>query len=539
MFDRKIKSENDNLRQQIASLQLQLQNAQNQIQSMQTPEFKNKQYLEEQINQLNTRFTQLNNQCQDAGNQLINLQKQCKKQEKQIVINDETILLQSFGIYEPTYEFANSDLYKEHLKIVRDHQKLMIKNGTAAGGNMNWTLNGSQKDGKKMVADFQKLLIRAFNSECDSIIAKVKYSNFEQSKKRITQSRDTISKLGKIMNIVITRPYYDLKIQELTLAFEYSLKKQEEKERIKEARERQREEAKIQKEIEEQRKKLLKEQTHYRNALAVINEQLQQHPNDIDLLTKQRELQANISDTEKAIADVDYREANKRAGYVYVISNIGAFGKDIYKIGMTRRLEPQDRIDELSSASVPFNFDVHALIFTEDAPGLEAALHHAFENKKVNKINSRREFFRVSLNEIKTEVRKNFDKTVEWVDFPEAEQFRQSILQGGSAEIQDATNDVIATRRSENNTSVKNNAAQPIQRSKKQSQNPSTPIQKPVSRQPKSVPSQHPQIPDHYCICCKRSGKFMQVNEEHFCQMCADTATDEQKLNAKREAGLI
>ena len=100
-------------------------------------------------------------------------------------------------------------------------------------------------------------------------------------------------------------------------------------------------------------------------------------------------------------------------------------------IGMTRRLEPQERIDELSGASVPFNFDVHALIFSEDAPALETALHHAFENKKINKVNSRREFFRVSLDEIKKEVRKNFDKTVEWIDFPEAEQFRQSVQING------------------------------------------------------------------------------------------------------------
>ena len=130
----------------------------------------------------------------------------------------------------------------------------------------------------------------------------------------------------------------------------------------------------------------------------------------------------------KAIESVDYREANRKAGYVYIISNIGAFGENIYKIGMTRRLEPQERIDELSDASVPFNFDIHALIFTEDAPRLEAALHNAFSAKKLNKINSRREFFAVSLEEIKTEVRKNFDKTVEWIDIPEAEQYRQSLL---------------------------------------------------------------------------------------------------------------
>ena len=153
------------------------------------------------------------------------------------------------------------------------------------------------------------------------------------------------------------------------------------------------------------------------------------NPNNPDLIVKKAELEANISDADKAIADVDYRQANRRAGYVYVISNIGAFGEDVYKIGMTRRLDPMDRVNELGDASVPFGFDVHALIFTEDAPGLEAALHTAFDSRKVNKVNPRREFFHVTLNEIKQVVRSNFDKTVDWIDTPEANQYRQSIGQ--------------------------------------------------------------------------------------------------------------
>lgn len=279
-----------------------------------------------------------------------------------------------------------------------------------------------------MVKDMQKLLLRAFNVECDDIVDNIKISNFEKSKDRIHKSCEQISKLGSIMSISITHAYVKLKTEELCLALDFQQKKQEEKERIKEERERQREEAKAQKEIEEARKKLAKEQSHYQNALKAVEEQLEKTPDNPDLLAKRRELELNIEDTEKAIKDVDYREANKRAGYVYVISNIGAFGKDVYKIGMTRRLEPMDRVNELGDASVPFNFDVHALIFTEDAPGLETALHTAFADRKVNKINPRREFFHVTLDEIKKVVRENFDKTVEWTDVPEAEQYRQSLL---------------------------------------------------------------------------------------------------------------
>ena len=154
--------------------------------------------------------------------------------------------------------------------------------------------------------------------------------------------------------------------------------------------------------------------------------QLEQNPGNPDLLEKKEELETHLTDIDKVLSDIDYRQANMRAGYVYIISNIGAFGKDIYKIGMTRRLDPQDRVDELGDASVPFNFDVHAMIFSDDAPALEAALHRAFEDRKLNMVNQRREFFNVTLDEIKEVVKKNFDKTVEFVDVPDAEQYRIS-----------------------------------------------------------------------------------------------------------------
>lgn len=392
--------------------------------------------------ELQNRLIALEEQKKSSEAQLSDIQKQITKfdqklkeqeaeinQKRKLIVNlDDEFTMQDFGMYRPTYKFANSDLYKERLKAVRDKQKEAIKKGNACTGNMGWTVNGSKSQGNKMVKDMQKLLLRAFNVECDDVIDNVKISNFERSKERIKKSSDQISKLGAIMSISITNAYINLKLEELCLALDFEQKKQEEKELIKEERERQREEAKAQKEIEEARKKLQKEQAHYKNALTAIEEQLIKNPNDVNLLAKKKELELNISDTDKAIADVDYREANKRAGYVYIISNIGAFGKDVYKIGMTRRLDPMDRVNELGDASVPFNFDVHALIFSDDAPALESALHKAFESKKLNKINARREFFRVPLDEIKNEVRKNFDKTVEWVDYPEAEQYRQSIL---------------------------------------------------------------------------------------------------------------
>lgn len=398
------------------------------LRQMITPEQQNVELLLSQISQLEITKTDLETQLLKNQQNLQQQTEMLRQQSSLIVNNNETISMQEYGLYNPTYRFANSDLYKDQLKTIRTSQKDMIKQGSACTGNVNWTVNNSKSQGNKMVKDMQKLLLRAFNVECDDIVNNVKVSNFEKSKERIFKSAEQISKLGKIMSIAISPQYIGLKINELCLALDFEEKKQEEKERIREERERQREEAKAQKEIEEARKKLQKEQAHYKNALASIDEQLKKNPDDSALLAKRDEIISNIADTDKAIADVDYREANKRAGYVYVISNIGAFGDNIYKIGMTRRLEPMDRINELGDASVPFNFDVHALIFTDDAPGLEAALHNAFDKNKVNKINHRREFFKVSLDDIKKVVRENFDKTVEWVDVPEAEQYRQSLL---------------------------------------------------------------------------------------------------------------
>lgn len=292
----------------------------------------------------------------------------------------------------------------------------MIKDDTAVSGNIGWQVNGSEAKGRKLVRDMQKLLLRAFNSECDEIISKVKYNNYDTSVKKMERSFNAIAKLGVTMSIAITAHYYDLKIQELRLALEYQIQKQREKEQKAELRAQQREEARLQKELKEQRKNIDKERKHYEQALSNINHQISTASDDNieDLNQKKEEIIQSLSEIDTKIKDIDYREANQKAGYVYVISNIGSFGEGIYKIGMTRRLNPQDRVDELGDASVPFKFDVHAMIFSEDAPALEAALHRAFEDRKLNLVNQRREFFRVSLDEIKDVVKNNFDKTVEF-----------------------------------------------------------------------------------------------------------------------------
>jgi hypothetical protein len=365
--------------------------------------------LERQINELNTQI--------DA-------------KQSQVIELDDQMLLQSFGFYKPQYDFATSGLYKSQLETIRAQQAKMIKGGTACYATTTWTINNSQKEGERLVKDYVKLILRAFNNECDASIVDVKFNNVVSIEKKIQKAFDTLNKLGERMSISISQLYLNLKLQELHLCHEYQVKKQEEKEEQKRLREQMREEAKLIKEIEEAKAKLEKEQMHFHRALGTINEQLQKATTDIErqvLEVEKDKIELKIVEVADNILSVEKREQSTRAGYVYVISNLGSFGENVYKIGVTRRLDPQERVDELGDASVPFNFDVHALIFSDDAPKLEHALHKAFETNRLNMINNRREFFHVSLEEIERVVKQNFEKPVEFTRTVAADQYRQSL----------------------------------------------------------------------------------------------------------------
>ncbi len=347
----------------------------------------------------------------------------------EIIELDDKILFQEFGLYKPQYIFSDIDQYKDKLEQIKAHQKLLISQQKAAICKTNWKVNGSDKQGKKLISENIKQIIRNFNIECDIIIDKVKFSNYENSKNRIFKAFELQNRLNETNSIELTWEYYRSKINELNLSFEYEQKKKEEKEEIRRQRELRKEEERVARELEEKRKEYEKEQAHYENAMKKLQEQLEVEKNEERkqlLLERKNDITANLIEVDKALQDIDYREANHRAGYVYIISNIGAFGEDVYKIGMTRRLDPEDRIAELSGASVPFKYDIHAMIFSDDAPTLETAIHNALANKKLNLVNGRKEFFKVSLEEIKNLVKENYDKVVEFTNLPDAEQFRIS-----------------------------------------------------------------------------------------------------------------
>lgn len=214
------------------------------------------------------------------------------------------------------------------------------------------------------------------------------------------------------------------------LAFEYQVKKQDEKEELRRLREEQREQQKLEQEIKAARDKIAKEKKHFSVALVDLEAKLAtsidpvDRQNIKDKIAEIREKFHALEDEEKV---VDYREKNAKAGYVYIISNLGSFGENVFKIGMTRRLDPHERIYELGDASVPFVFDVHAMIFSDDAPALEAKLHGHFNANRLNKINGRKEFFKANLEDIEAVLRENYDRVFDLVKHAPAEQYRESL----------------------------------------------------------------------------------------------------------------
>lgn len=358
-------------------------------------------------------------------------QKEIERLQSEVVVLEDEILIQSFGLYKPKYEFNNSAAYKVRLDVIREKQASMVKNGTAIHCPTSWTINNDKKEGERMVRDFGKIILRAFNSECDTAIFGAKFSNLDAIEKRIHKAFDMLNKLGGRMSINIVPEYLGLKLEELHLAYEYQVMKKEEKEEQKRVREQMREEVKLAKEIEEARSMLAKEEKHFKKALGALDERISRAQTDTEreVLQEERALIAGkLEEVTKSKADIDYREQNTRAGYVYIISNVGAFGEGIYKIGVTRRLDPYERVDELSDASVPYDFDVHAIVFSDDAPALENAMHKTFAGTRLNLVNLRREFFKASIDEIQRVVKENFNKPVDFVRLADAAEFRQSEL---------------------------------------------------------------------------------------------------------------
>lgn len=352
---------------------------------------------------------------------LKHIQDQIGNAEKRLA-HEEYLL--EVGIYERQFEFADSDQFKFAIKQNRELQKKMISSKLAVAGGSGWTVNDSVAKGNKLVNQQTALLLRAFNNECDAAIAKVRWNNIGTMEKRISRSMAACNKLTGSMALSISENYYRLKLDELFLTHEYREKQKEERDHKTDIARLKREEEKLIKDAKKaadqeiEFEKLVK-QAEAKVALAT-GEELGRLEAEADRLREELSKAHARAERAKSMAE------QTRAGFVYVISNHGSFGDEIVKIGMTRRLDPMDRVRELGDASVPFVFDVHALVYSEDAPGLERELHRFFEAARVNMVNQRKEFFRVSLSDVEARLRE-FKPDVDFVHGIEAQEYNETL----------------------------------------------------------------------------------------------------------------
>ena len=305
------------------------------------------------------------------------------------------------------------------LRDLRKDVQMAVRNYSAISSAEEITVPTTKAGRNKLSRDTAKLALTAFNSQVDTIIEGATARNYEAALGKIHRIADTIERLGASSSIRISPDYIEMRTRELLLAVQHLQAKQTERELERERKAELREQARAERELEAERERLEKEKQHYLNVLKVVQDTGDQE--------ETARLKEELVAIEKGINDVEERTANIRAGYVYVISNIGAFGDRMVKIGMTRRLDPMDRVRELGDASVPFGFDVHALFFSDDAVTLEADLHRRFASRRVNRINTRREFFYATPAEVRDALSQIAGNLLEFTDEPEAEQYRLSL----------------------------------------------------------------------------------------------------------------
>lgn len=320
------------------------------------------------------------------------------------------------------YEGLTSEECKNKLALLKSKEQEAIRSSSV------FKITGSES--AKKSKDNVKQILRCFNSECDNILLNLSVKSIDSARNKLTKAFETLNKLFSVDGVQLEQKFLHYKLDELNLVYTYELKKEQERELQRAIKEQMIEEERVRKEIERQKAKLEKDQNQCSNEINKLMGYMQGTQSDVEkqlYADKIRELEERLKQLEAEKTTVLEREANARAGYVYIISNIGSFGSDVYKIGMTRRLEPMDRVKELGSASVPFEFDVHAMIFSEDAPALETALHQKFEKQSVNRVNLRKEFFKVSLDEIERVVKENYNNTVTFTRVPVAKEYNETL----------------------------------------------------------------------------------------------------------------
>lgn len=340
----------------------------------------------------------------------------------QVINTQEEQVLQEIGIYQYRHPLSDVVSYRAALEQLQGEIKYAAKrDGGAIEASQSWEVNGSAAQGRKMIREYSKLMLRAYNAEADNLVRSLKPYKLNTALKRLEQLAFTIERLGATMQLRVAPRYHQLRRHELELTADYLEKVARQKEAERDERDRLREERKAQQEIEREQQKLEKQHEQYLSSLAAL-----EAAGNSDS-AKARDLHDKLASLEHDMNALKERAGNLRAGHVYVISNIGAFGEDMVQIGMTRRVDPADRISDLSNSSVPFKYDLHAMFYDPDAAGIEAELHRRLADKRVNEVNLRREFFRVTPAEVRRHLQDLTGGLLEFNELAEAEDYRRSL----------------------------------------------------------------------------------------------------------------
>ncbi|WPZ34525.1 DUF4041 domain-containing protein [Thalassobaculum sp. OXR-137] len=364
----------------------------------------------------------------------------------EVAIFDERLAFAEMGVYEPHFDFTDSEQFKAEIEAVRAKQKAMVTNKTAATCAIKWSVDGSASKGQTMTNRAIRLTLRAFNNECDAAIANVRWNNANAMVRRLGYAREQIDKLNVSNQVTIAEEYYRLKLLELKLTHEYREKQKVEREERAEAARAAREEQRLLREIEEAER----EEARYQKLVAKAKAEAL-GAEGAKLEAYQRQIEMLEADLAEAHAKVERAQAMAEvttSGYVYIISNVGSFGPEVVKIGLTRRLDPTDRVRELGDASVPFVFDTHAMIYSDEAPALERALHLEFEGRRVNAANYRKEFFRVGLDEVEEAVARlapgaSFFRDIEAQEYMETVALRNTKIEADQARAESVFPEMI------------------------------------------------------------------------------------------------
>lgn len=355
----------------------------------------------------------------DAQTALGHLTAQIHAARQELVSIGAQAELQELGAYDFEHPGESSVDLKNEIAVTRSSYRSMATAGRATHVSQNFTFNNSLAKGRRFLTDLSKLALRSYNAEAENCVKTVRAGSLDAALARLDKAKAAAERLGRMFSLLIDHDYHALRRQEIVLAARHLQAIDRERELERARKEELREQARAQKELQAARAKLEREREHYLSVLSRLTEA----GDDAGIAR----IHAQITDVNAALDDVDYRAANIRAGYVYVISNVGAFGPGVMKIGMTRRLDPMDRVRELGDASVPFRFDVHALFFANDAVGIEATLHRRFATQRINRVNLRREFFRVTPDEVLQALREEHVEVLEFNLDAQGEEYLASV----------------------------------------------------------------------------------------------------------------